>query len=164
VRAVRPRGTHPEREVLPLSPSASPLRAKARSPVSDTMYSTPAAPRVISVFGVQVGQESINSWAPSSKSSYSHQGDTREASRTLTKRVPYIHTHTHLHTQPEATRMQHPSAHSHTRNQPNQTAQPALLQTRRAAQPCHQRLLHRGEWSVAMWSCMCMFCRRRERD
>ena len=34
--------------------------------------------------------------------------------------------------------MQHPSAHSHTRSQPNQTAQPALLQTRRAAQPCHQ--------------------------
>ena len=36
--------------------------------------------------------------------------------------------------------MQHPSAHSHTRSQPNQTAQPALLQTRRAAQPCHQGL------------------------
>ena len=38
--------------------------------------------------------------------------------------------------------MQHPSAHSHTWtwtwSQPNQTAQPALLQTRRAAQPCHQ--------------------------
>ena len=36
-----------------------------------------------------------------------------------------VHTHTHLHTQPEATRMLTPAG-THTRNQPNRTAQAAL--------------------------------------
>ena len=86
---------------------------------------------------------------PSSKSSYSHQGDTRAKHHAHSLSTFHSHTHTLAHTKPDTStrhttltptrRMQHPSAdRTHTRNQPNRTARAALLQTRRAARPCHQ--------------------------
>ena len=84
-------------------------------------------------------------WFGRSKSSYSHQAAheltaKHHAHSLSTFLARSIHTHTHLHTQPEATRMQHPSAHTHG-TQPNRTEQPnrhCCSKRGEPARPCHQ--------------------------